>query len=302
MTALDFDGSSRASAQVSASTYLSAAAYWVPEHLIASAWLEHAPFGFWLVEATRPGTIVELGTHRGFSFFTFCDAVTRLQLTTRAFAVDTWAGDDHAGSYGEDIYEYVRNVVSRDYSAFATMCRGYFDEKVDNFEGGSIDLLHIDGRHAYADVRHDFETWIPKVSDRGVVLFHDVAERREGFGVWRFWEEIRTEYPSFTFEHAHGLGLLGVGPELPTALHLLFEADAPTAETVREDYMALGARVANIARLVATSNEIAEVRRLLESATLRNEQLEAVVEEMRTSTSWKVTRSLRRIGSLVRKR
>ena len=76
---------------------LSPASFWTPDHLPASAWLTHAPFAFWLVDALRPKLFVELGTHHGFSYFAVCQAIARLGLGTAAFAVDTWRGDDHAG-------------------------------------------------------------------------------------------------------------------------------------------------------------------------------------------------------------
>lgn len=33
-------------------------------------------------------------------------------------------------------------------------------------------MLHVDGRQRYEDVKEDFETYLPKVSDRSAVLFH----------------------------------------------------------------------------------------------------------------------------------
>jgi cephalosporin hydroxylase len=72
--------------------FLSKSSFWKPEYMVASAWHEHAPFAFWLIEMHRPRTFVELGTHHGFSYCCFCQAIDRLGLETKAFAIDTWSG------------------------------------------------------------------------------------------------------------------------------------------------------------------------------------------------------------------
>src|SRR5262249_14536982 len=136
---------------------LSLASFWTPEQVGPQpAWLEHAPFAFWLIEALRPRLLVELGTHGGFSYFSFCQAVHRLCLDTRCYAVDTWKGDEHEGLYGEETYERVRAKHDRLYAGFSTLVRSTFDEALPHFADGTVDLLHIDGRHLYADVKHDF--------------------------------------------------------------------------------------------------------------------------------------------------
>jgi glycosyltransferase involved in cell wall biosynthesis len=225
---------------------LSPASFWPPEQLGPQvAWLEHAPFAFWLIETLRPRTLVELGTHGGFSYFVCCQAVQRLQLETRCYAVDTWRGDEHAGFYGEDVFEEVSRYHRSRYSAFSTLVRATFDDAVRSFQNGTIDLLHIDGRHFYADVKHDFETWRPKLSDRGVVLLHDTNIRDGSFGVFRLWEELRLEYRHFEFLHGHGLGVLGIGHRLPDRLGALFRAaaDGAAVSQLRGTYSRLGSAV-----------------------------------------------------------
>ena len=256
---------------------LSPACFWAPDQLgPQSAWLEHAPFAFWLVEALRPRVFVELGTHGGFSYFAFCQAVQRLQLDTRCFAVDTWKGDEQAGLYGEEVYAQIRARHDRFYLAFSTLIRGSFDQALSYFGDGTIDLLHIDGRHFYEDVKHDFDAWRPKLSSRGMVLFHDTNMRERDFGVFKFWEELRAAHPHFEFVHGHGLGVLGVGRKLPDAVAKLFVlAERETAVShIRSVYARLGSTISlehtaqhQAADIAAASAQVAELNRALQMHT-----------------------------------
>lgn len=167
----------------------------------------------WLVGALRPRRIVELGTHNGYSYFAFCQAVQEHRLSTTCMAVDTWQGDEHAGFYGNEVYEAVVQH-NAPYANFSTLLRKTFDAALDDVEDGSVDLLHVDGRHFYDDVKADFESWIPKLSPHAVVLFHDTEVRERGFGVWKYWAEICENRPALNFPHEHGLGVLFWGAEL----------------------------------------------------------------------------------------
>lgn len=226
-----------------AGPFLSSASFWQPRDVMESAWLTHGPFAFWLVDALRPRSIVELGTHRGFSFLAFCQAVERLGLSGTCYALDTWQGDDHAGFYGDEIFNPLSQRVNETYPGFATLVRGTFAESRPYFPDGATDLLHIDGRHGYDDVREDFELWRSNVSDRGVILFHDTNVRERDFGVWRLWDELSQQYPSFEFVHGHGLGVLGFGAQLPAALSRLFTASEAEKAAVRDAYSRLGQAV-----------------------------------------------------------
>jgi hypothetical protein len=238
---------------------LSPASFWVPEYLSLSAWIEHAPFAFWLCEALRPRCFVELGAHYGYSYFAFCQAIDRLGLGTAAYAVDNWRGDEHAGFYDESVFTQVAGH-NKKYSGFSTLLRMSFDEALDYFpDGGGVDLLHIDGRHFRNDVTHDFDSWRPKLSDHAVVLCHDTNVRERGFGVWDFFAEMAAHYPSFQFVHGHGLGVLAPGSATPLALAPLFAArDDPAA--IRAAYAALGQSLTVRVKLAEREREIAALK------------------------------------------
>lgn len=242
---------------------------WMPNHLVSSAWTEHAPFAFWLVEAHRPRSIVELGTHNGLSYFTFCQAVSELGLSTRCFAVDTWEGDEHAGFYSGEVYELVARVNTDRYAAFSRLVRSTFDAAVDHFDDGSIDLLHIDGRHFYEDVAHDFFTWLPKLSGRAVVLFHDTNVREKRFGVHRLWNELRSDYHgSLEFLHGHGLGVLQVGAHVDPALAMWFERhrESGALAALRASYARLGRGVLDRFEVEQSALRLRELERKLTDA------------------------------------
>ncbi len=223
-------------------TFLSESSFWMADWVpVASVWHDHAPFAFWLMEIHRPRCLVELGVHSGLSYMAFCQSAKAHGLDTKCHAIDTWKGDQPSSFYGEEVFSAIVAHNREHYGSFSTLIRSSFDEAVDQFEDGSIDLLHIDGLHRYEAVRHDFETWLPKVSDRGIILFHDTCGHREDFGIFRLWEELKPQYPHFEFFHGHGLGILGIGKELPEALQSLFELPTDgAANHVRMAYARLG--------------------------------------------------------------
>lgn len=218
--------------------------FWRAERLgSASAWWEHVPFGHWVVCATRPRVLVELGTDAGVSYAAFCQAVARSGLHTRCYAVDTWQGDPQAGLDGEEVFADFRSFHDERYSAFSTLLRTTFDQALAQFVSGTVDLLHIDGLHSYEAVRHDFESWKPKLSQQAIVLFHDTNEHGNDFGVWRLWAELTEQYPHFEFLHGHGLGVLAVGENVEPPISVLCGLSDPSLiAALRTRFSALGQR------------------------------------------------------------
>jgi hypothetical protein len=196
-----------------------------------------------LMQLLEPRLFVELGTHYGDSYCAFCQSAVTLPIPPRCVAVDTWEGDEHAGFYEDDIYTSLSLHHDGRYGTFSQLLRTTFDDAAIEFNDGTIDLLHIDGLHTYEAVKHDFETYLPKCSERSIVLLHDTAVQERGFGVHQFWEELKASgRPAFEFVHAGGLGVVAVGPVVPERIQWLFALHAQDKDNVRELFEFLGDR------------------------------------------------------------
>jgi len=215
--------------------------------MVTSVWVDHAAFGYDIVNAVKPKLLVELGTYRGMSYFTFCQSIKDHSIDTLAYAVDTWQGDAHVEAqvvYDAKSFDMVSAHNREHYSGFSYLMRMPFNDALNTFGNESIDLLHIDGYHTYDAVSEDFHNWLPKVRPGGIILFHDITARaKSDFGVWKLWDEISTQYESFAFHHGYGLGVIrkpgGDSPDHPL-LNLLFRASSAEKENLRAFYVHLG--------------------------------------------------------------
>ena len=303
------------------------------------SWAGHIPFAMWLVEQCKPPLIVELGSHFGHSYFSFCQSAQLYSPGTRCYAVDTWEGDHQTGFYGEEVFNDVFHHNQSLYGDFSTLLRMEFDEALSSFSDHSIDLLHIDGLHTYEAVKHDFESWLPKMSGRGVMLFHDIAVREGDFGVWKLWEELSLRYPRLSFDHSYGLGVLVVGEEPNETMRVLIElCQEPTGcslvkglfaeagkrtELQRESVLKDIDITERIAMIVERDGTITEqvamiVERdgtIMEQATIitgrdstiaeRDNEIAGLRMQLRIVTesrSWRATKPLRKLSNSCRKR
>jgi glycosyltransferase involved in cell wall biosynthesis len=291
---------------------------------VQSDWYGHLPFAAWIVPACRPRVLVELGTHSGVPYAAFCDAVLRHGLPTRCFAVDTWLGEQHADDYAEAVYADFRTFHDRHYANFSTVLRMRFDEASRQMSPGSVDLLHIDGKLEYEAASRNFETWRPLLSDRAVVLLHNIGVRGRDAGVWRLWDELREQFPGFEFLHGHGLGVLAVGPNAPQAASALCAlSDETVIATIRHRFALLGERWQAGSGLLLLEQDAAknsqrrrELRAALREARARIKTLEDLVgdigplrqlaadlqsekQRILSSTSWRLTQPIRTFGEMV---
>lgn len=190
--------------------------------------------------------MVELGVHNGFSFFVFCQFFKDNITNGRCYAIDHWQGDEHAGFYDDGIYQQFISHHESHYNNMSEVLKTTFDEALISFEDASIDLLHIDGRHFYDDVKHDFNQWKTKLKKDAIVLFHDTQVKENNFGVHQYWAELQKEYSlTFEFMYGHGLGVLcfGDGATLPERLKRFFALKTKQKEKLSLIYKALGNQI-----------------------------------------------------------
>lgn len=176
-------------------------------------WSGHRNFVYDFMAFFEPKTVVELGSHYGCSAFTFAQAAKDNELETEMYFVDTWEGDDFTEKYNNDVYSVFSETVKKCYGKQnINMLRMTFDEAVGKFKDHSIDVLHIDGSHYYDDVKRDFETWFKKVSEKGIIMLHDVSSDivlGDIMGSHKFWLELKNEYKyTYEFDFSWGLGII----------------------------------------------------------------------------------------------
>lgn len=284
---------------------------------VHSAWAEHLPAAFWLSEQLRPRSFVELGSHAGDSYCTFAQAMAALGLDgegAQAMAVDTWEGDEHSHRYGTDIYEALAAHHDPLYAHFSRLNKALFDHALADIEDKSVDLLHIDGLHTYEAVKHDFESWLPKLSERGVVLFHDVTETKDDFGVWQLWDELKLRFSHLLLPHGHGLGIIAVGNQVPVSFSS--KLSAAGSDELSESQQALIAFLHGLGqaceqkrlRLVEQQTsrqlrdekdrvikEYSDLEQTLQQARQEHRATEAHLQQLQNSASWKLSKPLRKL-------
>ncbi len=264
--------------------FLSPAALWVPDHLPASAWIEHAPFAFWLVDALRPRRLVELGVGHGFSYLCFCQAIDRLRLDAQATGVDPWAG--------EDATFHEVSALNRRFEAFSTLVRDTEEVARGAVAPGSVDLLHIDLGGEPAATAAALEDWRLLLAEDGVLLLHGVNPDQDGGGTYRLFDDLRSRVPSLHFAAGRGLGLVVPGGVVPVALRPLLKASASERDAALKMFAALGEGLRARRRALANQDSL---RRLLQEPDGRPDldpDADREVAQLRAKLSDAAARSL----------
>jgi hypothetical protein len=217
-----------------------------PIRLVPPAeWAGHIPFAFWLTAAVRPRVFVELGTTDGVSYSAFAQGIQIGGLQTACYGIgpglDGGATPPLAGATHDD---WVAFHLAQ-FNGFSQLLQQDPLGAAARFSEASVDLLHLQRIGPENAVRRTLDAWLPKLSERGVLIMTGISELGANQGVTSVWPTLAHQYRRFTFKHAGGLGVAAVGTVVPPDLEWLLdlaEHSAPAA-AVRRCFAALGERL-----------------------------------------------------------
>lgn len=161
----------------------------------------------------RPRTILEIGTARGGTLFLFCrSAAPDAQIVS----LDLPYGRNGGGfpEWKVPIYQEFAEPGQRLTLIRADSHMTQSREQVERaVAGGKFDLIMIDADHSYKGAKRDFELYSPLVSERGIVVLHDILPNRfdPEIDVHRLWEEISVSYKCEEIVADYHQGNLGIG-------------------------------------------------------------------------------------------
>jgi predicted O-methyltransferase YrrM len=175
---------------------------WQPLPYVMHGWKYDSPVFAKLIERVKPKTIIEVGVWMGASLCNMLD----LAKDAKAYAVDTWLGS--LEFWKEDEVGPERNLMiergyPRCYDQFYSnlVHRGHVDRveaiplpsdiaaEVLASRGIKADLIYIDASHEYERVKRDFASYLPLLSDGGILFGDDAG----WLGVAQFIAEIKAD-------------------------------------------------------------------------------------------------------------
>ena len=281
------------------------------DHLATtSSWWGHVPLARLLVSELQPRSILDLGSEDGLAFSAFRHAVQANRLTSRCYAV---ASSPH--DYSRPGWRTASASDHEEIGADASFLAGRCEVLADLFAHDTIDLLHLGGTRPDHAVEELLRIWLPRLSDSGVVLIHDILEPAGENQARLSWQKLSRRYPSFEFHHDGGLGVLAPRATPPAFVKTLAEMAPANAAALRSDLMALAERWRPDAgtpgetddraagwRDGDQSRELDALRQQLDASTQEADRLRLHVERIRTSLSWRATGPYRIVSRLVKRR
>ncbi len=178
------------------------------------------------VQELKPRTVLEVGTARGGTLFLFCQSAAE---DAEIVSLDLPYGRNGGGypKRKEPVYRLFARPGQQLTLLRANSHLGDSRIRVERAVGGKkFDLIMIDADHSYEGVKRDFELYSPLVSERGIVVLHDVLPNRfdREIDVNRFWKEVSAAHQCEEIVDDYQQGNLGIG----VVMRLVEQRHVPT--------------------------------------------------------------------------
>jgi MMP 1-O-methyltransferase len=129
-------------------------------------------------DCTVPGVIVEIGSWKGRS--TMCLALGSMKGQGKTiFAIDPHTGSpEHWAAFGtvSTFDEFSDNVRRAGVEDIVVPLVHTSSDVARTFDE-AVAMVFIDGAHEFESVKQDFDDWVPKVVEGGIVALHDAVTR-----------------------------------------------------------------------------------------------------------------------------
>jgi cephalosporin hydroxylase len=164
------------------------------------------------LQALKPRTFVEVGTHKGGNSFLFSHAVPGNELGIGIdLSVQNAAKLKHFARPGQ-----IYHALHGDSQTVAMR------ERARSLLGGRpLDFLFIDGDHRYEGAKADFELYSPLVRAGGLIAFHDICpDHHTLYGketgcyageVYKLWAELKPRHRTEELIEVQGQDGFGIG-------------------------------------------------------------------------------------------
>lgn len=213
---------------------LGEAALWACEPSLGLDRHPYAPVLFWLVEAVRPGRVLELATGGPTTgYFALCHAIERLALSAECVSIGH-GGDAHAD-----------DPRNQRFTGFSRVWPELDALRSSLLPDGGVDLLYLDVVDGHSPEL--LSRIARKLSKRALVVIHGLETNAAPDAVAALWRQRTRQRPHFVFPMAPGLGLVSTAPRAPAGLEALFDGGERQAHLLRRFFARLATPAAAVA-------------------------------------------------------
>jgi hypothetical protein len=149
-------------------------------------------------------TIVEIGVDWGYSLWWWQSIFPFAKI----YGVDPYGDavcEAWAGPAGRDAETHVKSWVKD--APRVELIKKLSVDAARDWKGGPIDLVHIDGSHAYEDVKADFWAWVPRLGHQRCIAFHDTISCHNTVGRFVMELEQRRYLGRFIYKTTQHYGM-----------------------------------------------------------------------------------------------